>query len=54
MIGITRAWDTSGAWASLSLSTIVLSSGVVMPEIGLIGPVPAFGAPTIDWKYAPA
>ena len=50
VIGITSACETSGAWGSLSLKTSVWSSGVSMPEIGLIGPAPALGAPAIDWK----
>ena len=51
MIGITSACETSGALAVLSLKTIVVSSGVSMPEIGLTSPLLAFaGVPTIELK----
>ena len=55
VIGITSACETSGASRLLSLKTIVLSSGVSMPEIGLMSPVLGFaGVPTIELKYVPA
>jgi hypothetical protein len=55
VIGITSACETSGALAVFSLKTIVVSSGVSMPEIGLMSPVLAYsGVPTIELKYVPA
>src|SRR5919197_4001734 len=49
VIGITSACDTSGALGSFSLKTMVESSGVSMPEIGLLSPALAFsGVPTIE------
>ena len=51
VIGITSACETSGALGVLSLRTIVVSSGVSMPEIGLMSPLLAFaGVPTMELK----
>src|SRR4051795_3416730 len=50
VIGITRAADTRTASGRLSLNTIVWSSGVVMPEIGLTPLVGVFDAPSIELK----
>src|SRR3954447_3061704 len=55
VIGMTSACETRGAWGSFSLKTIVESSGVSMPEIGLTSPLLALsGVPTIELKYVPA
>jgi len=51
VIGITSACETSGALGVLRWKTIVVSSGVSMPEIGLMSPLLAFaGVPTIELK----
>src|SRR3954451_4866193 len=51
VIGITSACETSGALAVLSFRMSVVSSGVSMPEIGLMSPLLAFaGVPTIELK----
>src|SRR3954469_21840895 len=51
LIGITSAADTLTASGWLSLNAVVVSAGVVMPEIDL-APVDGFvGAPTIELKY---
>ncbi len=51
VIGITSACDTSGALGVFRWKTIVVSSGVSMPEIGLMSPVFAFsGVPAIELK----
>ena len=47
VIGITSAAATATAGGSLSLKTIVWSSGVVMPEIGLT-PFVGFGGRALD------
>ncbi len=55
MIGITSACEISGALGVLRWKTIVVSSGVSMPEIGLMSPVFGLdGVPTIELKYVPA
>src|SRR3954452_15364759 len=48
--GITRAAANETPTGDLSLNTIVWSSGVVMPEIGLTPLVGFSGAPAIGWK----
>ena len=51
VIGMTSACETSGALAVLSFRTSVVSSGVSMPEIGLMSPLLGFsGVPTIELK----
>src|SRR5919197_708518 len=50
VIGMTRAATNDTAVGSLSLKTIVWSSGVVMPEIGLTPLVGLLGAPSMTWK----
>jgi hypothetical protein len=51
VIGITSACATSGALAVLSLKTIVVSSGVSMPEIGLMSALLGLsGVPMIELK----
>ena len=51
MIGITSAAATVTAVGLVSLKTIVLSSGVVMPEIGLTPFVGSVGTPSMSAKY---
>src|SRR5919197_6406355 len=51
VMGITSADDTLTACGSLSLNTIVWSSGVSMPEMDLTPLVGDEGAPTIELKY---
>src|SRR3954453_408256 len=48
--GITRAAANETPTGDLSLKTIVWSSGVVMPEIGLTPLVGFVGAPAVGWK----
>jgi hypothetical protein len=50
VIGITRAATNETAVGVLSLKTTVLSSGVVMPEIGLTPVVGFSGAPSMMLK----
>src|SRR5689334_21280058 len=51
VIGITSAAATETAAGRDSLNTIVWSSGVVMPEIGLTPFVGALGVPSMELKY---
>src|SRR4051812_43491754 len=51
VIGMTSAADTSTPSGRLSLNSMVWSSGVLMPEIGLTPFVEDFGAPWIELKY---
>src|SRR3954453_296633 len=51
VIALTSACGTSGALAVLSFRMSVVSSGVSIPEIGLMSPLLAFaGVPTIELK----
>src|SRR5512147_1261724 len=50
VIGITSDAANDTPTGSLSLKTIVWSSGVSMPEIGLTPLVGFVGLPTIGWK----
>jgi hypothetical protein len=48
---MTSACETSGALGVLRWKTIVVSSGVSMPEIGLTSPLLALaGVPAIELK----